>query len=165
MSEQWRDIRGYEGLYQISNLGRVKNLCSDKVLKITINRNGYCMVGLRKNSKTKLYQLHRLVAEAFIPNPDNLPQVNHKDENKQNPYADNLEWCTAKYNSTYGTGAKRSAEAKCIPIVQKDLDGNVIKIWESATHAKRAGFSQGDIWLCIRGKRLTHKGCKWELSV
>lgn len=107
MVEIWKDIKGYEGLYQVSNLGRIKSLGNlqnrkEKLLKVNIY-NGYCIVYLYKNNKKKSYLCHRLVAEAFIPNPDNLPQVNHKDENKLNNRVDNLEWCTSKYNVNYSS--------------------------------------------------------------
>ena len=108
--EIWKDISGYEGLYQVSNLGRVKSLENrsnhkkEKILASHI-RNQYYGVTLYKDSHYKNYTIHRLVAEAFIPNPDNLPEVNHKDENKLNNYVDNLEWCNKKYNINYGHGA------------------------------------------------------------
>ena len=123
--EIWKDIQGYEGLYQISNLGRVKSLeriiitnngitkkISEKILKPYLKGNGYYNIVLRKDSKTKCYFVHRLVAKEFIPNPDNLPQVNHKDENKLNNNVDNLEWCTSKYNNNYGTHNERHALAR-----------------------------------------------------
>ena len=113
--EIWRDIKGYEGLYQVSNLGRVKSLeryvkgkdglrlVKEIIMSISVCRtNGYFKVILHKDGKQKRYQVHRLVAEAFIPNPDNLPIVNHKDENKINNCVWNLEWCTYSYNLTYG---------------------------------------------------------------
>ena len=115
MKEEWRDIKGYEGKYKISNLGRVKSLKDSKGNyreKILKHRNncGYLYVDLYKNSRGKTYQVHRLVAEAFIPNPNNLPCVNHKDENPSNNCVENLEWCTTKYNANYGTRNKRVSE-------------------------------------------------------
>ena len=102
--EIWKDIKGYEGLYQISNYGRVKSFGgkirshkNDMILKLKI-RNTYNVTNLTKNDKKKSFQIHRLVAEAFIPNPNNYPIVNHKDENPLNNYVDNLEWCTQKFN-------------------------------------------------------------------
>lgn len=117
--EIWKDIKGYEGLYQISNYGNVKSLerviednkgsyiKKEKILTPTINNRGYYHIGLRNNSKTKYYYVHRLVAEAFIPNPNNYPIINHKDEDKTNNKVDNLEWCTPKYNANYGTAIQR----------------------------------------------------------
>lgn len=109
--EIWKDIVGYEGKYQVSNYGQVRALhyrMTDKTRLINIRDNkGYCEVALWKNSSRKLYMVHRLVAETFIPNPNCLPQVNHKDENKKNNRVDNLEWCTQAYNNMYGTRIDR----------------------------------------------------------
>lgn len=115
MEEIWKDIKDYEGLYQVSNLGRVKSLSNikskrEKLLKLTLRTNGYYMVILYKNTKRAAKNVHRLVAETFIPNPDNLPQVNHKDEDKTNNCVGNLEWCDSKYNINYSMGKA----VKCI---------------------------------------------------
>lgn len=113
MEEIWKDITGYEGLYQISSLGNVKSLFDnngkrrDHILSGGNDADGYKIVLLYKDRKRSTKKVHRLVAEAFIPNPNNYPQVNHKDENKSNNYADNLEWCTLLYNIRYGTGIRR----------------------------------------------------------
>ena len=114
--EEWKDIKNYEGLYQISNFGNVKSLKKkaghstrcEKILKTHLDKDGYVYVTLCKNNKTHLATIHRLIAEAFIPNPDNLPQINHKDEDKTNNNIDNLEWCTCKYNINYGTRTERA---------------------------------------------------------
>lgn len=105
--EEWREIKNYPN-YMISNRGRVKSLNYNKtgeerIMKFAINKKGYCCVVLYKDKKQKHYLVHRLVATAFIPNPNNLPQLNHKDEVKTNNCVDNLEWCDAKYNINYGT--------------------------------------------------------------
>lgn len=110
--EEWRDIKGYEGIYQISNKGRVKSLGNNKTRKEKIlrpgKRKGYFYISLcKKGEKPKYFDIHRLVAQAFLPNPDNLPVVNHKDENKLNNNVENLEWCTYQYNNTYGTRNKK----------------------------------------------------------
>ena len=139
MKEIWKDIKGYESLYRVSNLGRVKSLerkrktknnnmaiVKERILKHKIDKYGYCSVSLSKEGKLYYYTVHRLVAQAFIPNPNNLPQVNHKDENKLNNCVDNLEWCTNKYNSRFSNS---------IPILQFDLQGNFIKEWECITDA------------------------------
>lgn len=123
MIEEWRDIEGYEGLYQVSNLGRVKSLArtaidrrgiphyvNERILKQAFDKDGYCLVGLHKDRKIKSGKVHRLVASAFIDNPHNLPEVNHKDENKSNNNVENLEWCTPKYNINYGTCLDRIAK-------------------------------------------------------
>ena len=109
MTEQWRPIEGYEGLYEVSNLGRVKSLkCGrERILKPQMKKKGYLQVGLRKEGKYKMFKVHRLVAQAFIPNPEGLPQINHKDENPSNNRVENLEWCDSKYNNNYGTHNER----------------------------------------------------------
>ena len=130
MKEIWKDIKDYEGIYQISNLGNIKSLdrpkrnydintgmftlvtIRGKIRKPRLTSFGYYTILLSKNGKRKWFFIHRLVAEAFVPNPDNLPFVNHKDENPQNNKVDNLEWCTAKYNSNYGTRNERVSKTK-----------------------------------------------------
>ena len=118
MNEEWRDIEGYEGLYQVSNLGRVKSLnCRGHkgcigILTPRFDGKGYEMVALYKEGKARNTKVHRLVAQAFIPNPNNYPQVNHKDEDKTNNCVDNLEWCDTQYNNTYGTRIERMLKTK-----------------------------------------------------
>lgn len=119
MTEEWRSIEGYEGLYEVSSYGRVrsldryeinnlgyKRLLKGKILSPGIKKDGYFIVSL----KNKNFRVHRLVAQAFIPNPEGLPQVNHKDEDKSNNNVDNLEWCDSKYNNNYGTARIRTRE-------------------------------------------------------
>ena len=113
MTEIWKNIEGYEGKYQVSNLGQVKSMIGqEKVLHPKKHRNGHLQIGLHKDKKRTTMYIHRLVAQAFIPNPDNLPCVNHKDENPNNNNVDNLEWCTQKYNCNYGTRVDRIMETK-----------------------------------------------------
>ena len=107
MNEMWKDIEDYEGLYQVSNLGNVKNIKTNKILKPEETPKGYLRIRLSKNHICKNYKIHRLVGKAFIPNPDNLPQINHKDENKHNNTINNLEWCDNWYNNHYGSKALR----------------------------------------------------------
>ena len=104
-NEVWKDVKDYEGLYQISDKGRVKSLWfgKEKILKPGRDTCGYLQVNLSKNGEKKTYQVHRLVAKSFLPNPDNLSEVNHKDENKENNIVENLEFCDRKYNINYGT--------------------------------------------------------------
>ena len=110
MKECWKDIKGYEGIYQVSNTGKIKSLkrtyknriCKEKIKTPVITPKGYYRVGLCKEGKTKFYYIHRLVAQTFLPNENNLPQVNHKDENKLNNCINNLEWCDNEYNINYG---------------------------------------------------------------
>lgn len=144
MEEIWKDIPNYEGIYQISNLGRLKSLrafCSftkkyfhkEKIVKGKLDKAGYVMVGLCKEGKTKYCRIHRLVAQAFIPNINNYPMVNHKDENKSNNNVNNLEWCTCLYNNTYGNKNKNISN----PIIQYDLKGNYINDYKSISEASR----------------------------
>ena len=145
--EIWRPVKGFEGLYEVSNCGRVKRLISrgktvNKILKQWI-RNVYYAVALRKDKKTKVYSVHRLVAEAFIPNPDNLPCVNHKDENKVNNCVDNLEWCTNKYNQNYGTLPQRRSKFNAKQVASMDDNGNIIEIFSSIMEVEKILKSRG----------------------
>lgn len=118
--ENWKPIKGYEGLYEVSNTGQIRSLDRNngkrkgKMLKRTIGSNGYLRITLCKNSIPVTKEVHRFVAETFLPNPDNLPCVNHKDENKMNNNVNNLEWCTREYNSSYGTKTERELITKGI---------------------------------------------------
>ena len=109
--EIWHNVIGYEEYYLVSNKGRIKRKDTCRVLKFADN-HGYYRVALCKGNVVKRYFVHRIVAEAFIENPFNLPQINHKDENKKNNCVENLEWCTAAYNTHYGTGIKRNSDAR-----------------------------------------------------
>ena len=113
MNEIWKNIAGYEGLYEVSSFGRVRSLRfgKTKILKPGKNKKGYLRVSLCKNGKQKTFFVHRLVAQAFLENPQNLPQINHKDENKQNNRLENLEWCSCDYNNNYGTRNERAGKA------------------------------------------------------
>ena len=174
MNETWKDVMGYEGLYQVSDLGRVRSLKFGKVriLKPGFNSSKYLLVALYLNGKTRNISVHRLVAEAFIPNPLNLPQVNHKDEDKTNNAADNLEWCTAEYNTNYGTcQARRSAKLKgkfvngpCSKaVLQYDKVGNFVREWPSAIEVQRqTGFAYGNISRCCLGKYKSAYGYIWK---
>ena len=170
--EIWKDIKEYEGLYQVSNLGRVKSLprlvtqwnrfqnitysIPEKILSLQIVNN-YYSVKLSKKGKIKSYRVHRLVAEAFIDNPDNLPEVNHKDENKLNNNIDNLEWCTRQYNNTYNNhnakiNAKKRKKVICVETKQ---------IYNSITEAEiLTGYTHiSDVCL---GTRNTAGGYHWK---
>lgn len=122
--EIWKDIKGYKGWYQVSNIGRVKSLdrkiidsmgriysYKGKLLKLSLTHDGYLYVSLAKNGNARSRTINNLVAEAFIPNPSNLPEVNHKDEDKLNNKVSNLEWCTRKYNINYGTGIQKRSKS------------------------------------------------------
>ena len=165
--EIWKDIEGYPN-YQISTMGRVKSLGNnktrkDKILKSYKNNKGYLVVHLYKEGKVKGYSIHRLVTSAFIPNPNNLPQVNHKDEDKTNNRVDNLEWCDNDYNRNYGTRTERVAKTLSIPILQFNLDGKFIKKWDSIIQVERElGFANGNIGKCCKGKKKLAYGYKWH---
>ena len=167
--EIWKPILNYEGLYEVSNWGRVKSLKfgKERILKPGTNKYGYLIVILCKNGKVKSFSVHRLVAEAFLPNPHNYPCVNHKDECKTNNNVNNLEWCTYTYNNNYGTKIERISKNRDTskyfkPILQYTLDGVFVREWKSIAEAGRNGFNQGHITDCCRGKRKYHKDCIWK---
>ena len=163
MKEIWKDIKGFEGLYQVSNLGRVKSLRRNIILRQGITRKGYESVLLCTNSIHKGYYIHRLVAHAFIPNPDNLPQVNHKDENKTNNCVGNLEWCDGKYNINYGTGIAKRVKSQSKKVLQFKPDGTFVKEWESTMDVERnLGFDNAHISKCCRGKYAYAYGFLWK---
>lgn len=176
MNEIWKDIAGYEGLYEVSSKGRVRSLprqtgkfgIKGRILKQFNNRGGYCCVCLSKEGCSATIGVHRLVAIAFVPNPENKPQVNHKDEDKQNNNADNLEWVTLQENLEHGTRAKRQrksiTESLGIPVIQilKD-EHTAIKEYESISQAAEAvNASPSEIRNCIEGKVKTVKGFCWR---
>lgn len=171
LEEIWKDIEEYEGLYQVSNLGNVKSLertriskcgsianVKERILKPANNR-GYLMVVLCKNGKLKTYSIHRLVAQAFLDNPNNYEQINHIDEDKTNNNVSNLEWCDAKYNINYGTRNERIS--KQVAQIDKST-GEIIKIWLSIKECGRNGFNQGNIASCCRGKYKSACGYIWK---
>ena len=165
--EEWRNIKGYEGYYQVSNLGRVKSLNYNKtgkegIMKSHDNGYGYLEVQLSKDGKVKHCRVNRLVAQAFLPNPDNLPEVNHKDEDKTNNCVENLEWCSKLYNINYGTGSKRSAEKRSKSVFSVDKESGLIMWWQSANEAGRVlGINQGHITMCCQGKLKSAGGHIW----
>ena len=165
MNETWKDITGYEGLYQVSDLGHVRSLRNGKVriLKPGRNRSGHLIVGLCRNRKLRNFSLHRLVAKAFIPNPLNLPVINHRDENPANNVVDNLEWCTQKYNVNYGTcGAKKAAKLSKV-VLQYDKSGNFVREWPSTMEVQRQkGFASSYISACCLGKLKSAYGFIWK---
>lgn len=156
MSEEvWRNIDGYEGLYQVSSDGRVKSLKwnKERILKPIADRYGYLRVTLYAGGKQKNATVHRLVCQAFHKNHDNKPCVNHIDENKTNNTASNLEWCTYEDNNNHGTHNKRIAKTKNKPVAQCTKEGELIKIWSSLTEVGRqTGFSQSSISKVALGK-------------
>ena len=174
MQEIWRDIKGYEGLYQISNFGNVKSVerivkrgtnfkpVCERVLK-TGDKGGYKYVILSKNGKTKTGWVHRLVAQAFIPNPDNLPCINHKDEHPSNNRVDNLEWCTHSYNNSYNDVRIKAAVSKRKSVLQYTKDGKFIREWSHAREAAEVlGLNKRAIYECCVGRSRTSGGYIWK---
>jgi len=161
MQECWKDIPNYEGLYQVSNLGRVKSIFKNKKILTPRLRNGYLRVSLTKNKKAINHSVHRLVAQVFIPNPNNLPEVNHKDENKENNCVNNLEYCTRNYNMKYGTWKDRRFIKFAKPVAQYDLDGNFIKNWNSIKTAKTQ-LKINNISAVCKGKAKQSGGYVWK---
>ena len=171
--EVWKDIHGYEGLYQASTYGRVRSLpratTSGRVLKPKVEKIGYLRLSLSKDNSIETKLVHRLISLTFIPNPNNFPQVNHLDEDKTNNRVENLEWCTAQYNSNYGTHVDRCAEhnrnhpSKSIPVAQYDLNGNLIARYPSAIEAYRiTGIHFSNILRVCKGEFQQSRGYKWH---
>ena len=159
MMEIWRDIPGYSGLYQVSNFGNVKRLAGNNgryfqrehLLKTTIGKNGYLHVTLTKNSKCKCFAVHKIVALVFVFNPYKFYWINHKNENKTDNRAENLEWCTAEYNVNFGTSISRMRIKKERAICQMSKNGNVLKIFNSAKDAARVlNIDHSRICKCLR---------------
>jgi len=190
MTEIWKDIEDYEGKYQVSNKGRVKSMARrvlkdvkkgrfadvpEKILN-PFDNGGYRQVRLSDGSKTKDYKVHRLVATAFLSNYKNYSQVNHKDENKSNNDASNLEWCNREYNLNYGTrkeriysnenyikNMKKLAEIKSKPVKGTHIKTGEVIVFKSAFQASKTGeFSNSCIGRVCEGERKTHKGYTWE---
>lgn len=152
-------------MYQVSNLGRVKSFkCNkEKILKQHKRLDGYISVGLRIGDKVKHIRIHRLVAEAFIPNFNNYPCINHKDENKENNRVENLEWCTAKYNSNYGNVKKKISVANGKKVYQYDLNGKLLNCYNSVREASRhCNIRHQRISACCRGEIKKQEDFIWE---
>ena len=195
--EVWKtavyDGEVYEGLYKVSNLGRIlslnyKNTGKPGLMNPVEIPNGYFQVGLHKNGNTKMCYVHRLVAETFLPNPENKPYINHKIEGKKGKKINmvifnedgtvdkkrtTIEWVTPKENNDYGTRNERAGKAiskakkgitngkKSKKVLQFTLNGELIREWPSAAECGRNGFCQGAVADCCNGKRKTHKGFRW----
>lgn len=180
MEEIWKDIKEFEGLYQVSTWGRVKSLWFNKerILRPSKLKIGYLHVVLCKNGEKFDKLVHRLVAETFILNPDNLPEVNHKNEIKTDNRVENLEWCDKKYNINYGTcNQRRSQQLKGIPLSEETKqkmsdahnkkpvvclkDNKIIKIYNAIRDVRNNGFYDGHVCACCQGKIKSHKGFNW----
>lgn len=177
MKEIWKPIKDYEDSYEISNLGRVRSkeryvktcgngrrLVKAQIIKPMVCTNGYLEAALSRNKQRKVILLHRLVAMHFIDNPLNYPEINHKDEDVTNNRADNLEWCTSKYNANYGTRNQRCME-KAIkkPVRQLSLNGDFIAVYPMISEAARTtGIDESQIIRVCKGRNITAGGYKWE---
>ena len=165
----WKDIPGFEGKYQVNQVGQVRSLNYNRTGKVRrlspgLITNGYLQVGLYKDSKCKLYLVHRLVAQTFIPNPNNYSEVNHKDENKANNTVWNLEWCCRNYNMNYGTRNKRVSEVHRKPIIMLDMNNNILACFYSLQDASEYVGKPRDndnVGACARGRKKTAFGYKW----
>ena len=180
-SEVWKDITGYEGLYMISDKGNVYSVdrkdsmgrkWGGRTLKPRYDKDGYNEVVLCKNGMMYYKRLHRLVAEAFIPNPNGLPQVNHKDEVKDNNHVENLEWCTRKYNVNFGTAIERRVQAQSKKVRAVNIKTGEVITFSSTMEARRKGYNHASS-ACrgvykspngnlIGGDGRTYKGHKWS---
>lgn len=166
MEEIWKDIKGYEQLYQISNLGNVRSLNynhtkQSKIIKPNTNR--YLQVTLCQNGRLQYLAIHRLVYETFVGEIPEGMQVNHINEDVKDNRLENLNLMDCKTNINWGTGIKRRSEQISKPILQYDLEDNFIKEWVSASEAARQlGFSQSNISACCLGKRKQANGYKWK---
>lgn len=156
-----KPIKDYDGYY-VTEDGRVWSDKSKKFLKVRDNGTGYLYVGLKKDVQYNRY-IHRLVAETFIPNPNNLPCVNHKDEDKTNNKVENLEWCSYEYNNNYGCHNQKIADKASKAIVQLDKYGNVIREWKSAREVENTlGIANQNIAKVLKGKRKRAGGYGWK---
>lgn len=175
--EVWKDIADYEGLYRVSSCGRVKSLerhverksgktmfVKERICRPYMNK-GYLYVRLSKDGVQPNKKVHRLVAEAFIPNTNNYPDVNHKDEVPSNNIVSNIEWCTKEYNFTYGTRLKRMKETwrkvYGVPIIRYNADGSISKKYECSKDLINDGFDRRAVYRCCNGRNIFHKGYKW----
>lgn len=186
MIEIWKDVLGYEGYYQISNLGNIRGIdrkakskisrtgfriVKGKIISTHINKYGYLSVRLRKNGLTKAFTIHRLVAIAFIPNPNNYPSINHIDENKLNNTVSNLEWCTVRYNNLYNNRQDkinkklRETNPNSISVYQYSKEGILLNKFKSIRDASRiTGISRSIIRRSCKGGGILMKDSIWKFN-
>lgn len=180
--EEWKSITDWE-FYEVSNYGRVRSI--DKVVKsksgstalkkgklrtLTLDKDGYYGILLYDGKRKKRFLIHRLVAQAFLPNPLGLPQINHKDEVKTNNSVENLEWCDCSYNINYGTRNERvgkklkDSNSTARQVVQKTLTGDVVKVWRSVKSVKEGGFKVSGVMKACQGYEMSPNGKKWNFT-
>lgn len=163
--EIWKDIEGYEGLYQVSNLGRVTRVTTNRILKSSKHVSGYLMVNLSKNSVTSHQRIHRLVAQAFIPNPENKPDINHVDEDKTNNNVNNLEWSTRKENCNHGTRNERISKINSITIISTNLKtGESREFYGINDCARQLELQASNITHVLKGRRKQVGGYIFEYA-
>ena len=158
-----KEIEGFED-YLIYSDGRVFSKKSNKFLKQSTDKRGYKVVSLCKNGVLKQFKVHRLVAEAYIDNQNDFPQVNHKDENKANNDFNNLEWCTAKYNTNYGTVKEKISAKNSKPIVSVNIKTGKVTYYNSTVEASKYGYTKSEIWRACNGIYSQYKGCYWRYA-
>lgn len=167
--EIWLPVPGYS-LYEVSNYGRIRsnNPKTHKnpiIMRQYPDKDGHLKIRLYLNGSVKNFFVHRIVASAFIPNPQQLPVVNHKDENPANNHVDNLEWCTVQENTIYNNMPDRRADALRRPIVQMDMSGTVIRVWSGQAQIQaETGFCGSNICGVCKGKRKSANGFKWAYA-
>ena len=182
-SEIWKDVAEYEGFYKVSNKGKVHSVarkdsigrkCGGRMLTPRYDKDGYLRVTLHKNGKHKTRFIHRLVAGAFVPNPNGYSEINHRDENKVNNYANNLEWCTREYNNNHGTRSERSGQARSKKVKAINIETNEVITFNSTVEVGRKGYDQGGVAKACRGAYKgragklvggdgrTYKGYRWS---
>ena len=159
MKEIWKPVRNYEGLYEVSNLGRVKSLNynrtgKERIMKGLDNGHGYLFVQLCKDGKVENCRINRLVAMAFLPNPDNLPEVNHKDKIRTNNKVENLEWCTTKYNVEYSL-------AKAVIGINK-VSGLILVFPSTREASRQTDINHSSISACLKGRQKSAGGFYWQ---
>lgn len=180
-AELWLPVVGYEGLYEVSNHGRVRSLIknsriydkTDQIMRLKYDAKGYLRVNLYKNKKLKSWLVSRLVAMAFIPNALGLSQVGHQDDNKTNNYVENLYWTNSYENNRHNGKLERFhcehnqkirmiAQKLSVPVTAISLKSGEKMFFDSTQEAAKSGFDSGKISMCINGKRKSHKGYRWE---
>lgn len=181
IKEIWKPVKGYEGLYEVSNIGRVKSKRAntriadktDRIMKQKVDSHGYYRVNLYKNGKMKAYIVSRMVAEAFIPNPTNLPQVGHANDDQTNNTVENLYWTDSKENNNHNGKMEKFqklhnekirliAEKLSIKVIGTNIATGEKQFFNSMQETEKYGFVPAKVSMCVNGKSMTHRGYKWE---
>lgn len=166
-NEYWKNLTYANRKFQISNLGSIKVLKRDgwKLVKPQVKGPGYLRFGIMFEGKKITIYIHRLVATAFVPNPENKPHVNHLNGNPSDNRVSNLQWCTAMENVMHAHSTNLvKGPTKMRRVFQLGLDGRLVKDWNCISEAAQDGFESGKICACCKGKRKQHKGYKWKYA-